>query len=291
MIRPHSSIPAVHELSADPSFPSPRIGVIGALHGNEVGGLHVLEQLKREAETFAGRMRKGTLVLIHGNPQATAEGRRYTAGGTDINRLFSYQYVDHLAREAWTYEHHRALELRPLMTRLDGMIDLHSATQPTVPFAICDGTPDGIALARHTGARVTYGWDGPGMLMDHVSIGALVKRGRPALSVECGQHEDPATTEHAWEVLTRFMGALGVTDHRIADEPGPTYRLFARVVKPTLGFSLTQNYRSFDSLPPGAELGRGDGVSIFVNELAFLLLPTPNAERGEDIVYLARQMS
>ncbi len=291
MIRPHPSIPAVHELSADETFPSPRIGVIGALHGNEVAGLHVLEKLKNDPDGFAQHMKKGTLVLVHGNPRATEQGRRYTPDGTDINRLFSYDYVNHLAREAWTYEHNRAFELRPLVTGLDGIIDLHSASQPTVPFAICDGTPDGIALARHTGARVTYGWDGPGMLMEQVSIGALVRRGRPALSVECGQHEDPETTDRAWEVLTRFLGALGITDHGIAEEPGPAYRLFARVVKPTLGFALTQNYRSFDSLEAGAELGRGDGMSIFVNERAFLLLPTPHAQRGEDIVYLAREMT
>jgi succinylglutamate desuccinylase len=28
-------------------------------------------------------------VLVHGNPLATAQGRRFSEGGTDINRLFS----------------------------------------------------------------------------------------------------------------------------------------------------------------------------------------------------------
>ncbi len=108
------------------------------------------------------------------------------------------------------------------------------------------------------------------------------------------------------------IGALGITDG-----PGPAYRLFARVVKPTMGFSLTQNYGSFYSLEPGAELGRGDGVSESVTPpplpacpaapalppvapLPPLPLPPepaapscdpPHAQRDEDIVYPAREMT
>jgi uncharacterized protein len=289
MFRPHPQIPHAWELSADPAFPAPRVGAIGALHGNEIGGLRAIERVRAEAESFAPRLLRGTLVLVHGNPRATEQKRRYTEGGTDLNRLFGYRFVSELAKEAWTYEHHRALELEPLVTDVDALIDLHSATRPTVPFAICDGTARGIALARRTGSRVTYGWDGPGMLMDQVSIGPLVASGRPALSVECGQHDDPATAEHAYLVLTRFLGALGYTDHATSEESGPGYRLFARVVKPTQGFALSGNYRSFDRLPAGSVLGHGEGVTISLDEEAFLLLPTPQATRGEDIVYLARR--
>jgi uncharacterized protein len=287
--RPHPQIESCWELSADPAFGGPRIGVIGALHGNERAGLLVLERLKREADEIAARMQRGTLVLVHGNPLATEQGQRFSEGGTDINRLFSYGFVDELAREAWTYEHRRALSLRPLITGLDGLIDLHSATRPTLPFAICDGTPAGIELARKTGCHVTHGWDGPGMLMEHVSIGSLVAQGKPALSVECGQHDDPGTAEAAYRILTRFLGALGLTDHPVADARGASYRLFGRVVKPTHEFTLAREFSSFDSLLPGELLGRGEGVSISVEREAFLLLPTPNAVRGEDLVYLARR--
>ena len=174
MIRPHPNVTHAWELSADGAFAGPYVGLIGALHGNEVAGLRAIERLKNDADGFARRMKKGTLVLIHGNPRATEQKARYTRGGADINRLFAYHFVEELARAAWTYEHHRAQELRPLITGLDAMLDLHSASQPTVPFAICDGTPDAVALAQKTGCKVTYGWDGPGMLMEHVSIGALV---------------------------------------------------------------------------------------------------------------------
>jgi succinylglutamate desuccinylase len=284
----HPEIDRVWELRSKRPSEGPRVGVIGALHGNETGGLRAIERVLADAEGFAARMQHGTLLLIHGNPLATAQGRRFSDGGTDINRLFSYGFVTDLARAAWTYEHHRALALRPLITELDALIDLHSASQPTLPFAICDGTPRGIELARRTGCHVTYGWDGPGMLMEHVSIGSLVARGRPALSVECGQHAHPETPDSAFRILTRFLGALGVTDHETAATPGPSYRLFARVVKPTHEFTLAREFSSFDSLQPGELLGQGEGVTITVEREAYLLLPTPNAVRGEDLVYLAR---
>jgi len=262
---------------------------MGALHGNETAGLRAVERVRAEADDFARRMRQGTIVLIHGNPLASEQHRRCSEGGTDINRLFKYDYVDSLAPEAWTFEHHRALELRPLITGLDALLDLHSASRPTTPFAICDGRAAGIDLARRTGCRVTHGWDGPGMLMEHVSIGSLVAQARPALSVECGQHDDSETVDNAWTVLTRFLGALGITDHAAGPELGPVFRLFGRVVKPTHVFHLSRQFQSFDRLAPGELLGSGEGVSISVEEEVYLLLPTPNAVRGEDIVYLARR--
>jgi uncharacterized protein len=287
-LRAHPEIPGVWELSADGRFGEPRVGVIGALHGNEIAGLRAIDRIKDDPEGFARRMRRGTLVLIHGNPLATRQKRRFSEGGADINRLFSYRFKSELAKEAWSYEHHRACELEPLVTGLDAMLDLHSASRPTAPFAICDGTPEGIALARKTGCIVTYGWDGPGMLMEHVSIGSAVAQGRPALSVECGQHEEPDALEVSSQILTRFTGALGLTDHEPARAAGPTYRLFGRVVKPTREFALARNFSSFDRLVPGDLLGHGEGVTISVEQEAYLLLPTPSAVRGEDLVYLAR---
>ncbi len=262
---------------------------MGALHGNETGGLKAIERAMQEAEAFSGSLRAGTLILIHGNPRATEQGTRFSDGGCDINRLFGYGFVTDLAKAAWCYEHHRAFELQPLLGQLDALVDLHSASRPTQPFAVCDGTPEGIALARKTGCHVTHGWDGPGMLMDHVSIGSLVARGKPALSIECGQHDEAATAENAYRVMKRFLGAVGVTSHEVVTSDAPTYELFARVVKPTGEFQLNGDFSSFDRLEAGSVLGSGEGVTITVDREAFLLLPTPTAVRGEDIVYLARR--
>jgi len=289
LFKPHPTIADAWILSASGELEPPVTVVLAALHGNERCGVAAIESVRRDPTSLIERQRTGSVVFVHGNPRATEQRRRYTQGGTDINRLFAYGYVESLAREAWTYEHHRALELRPLISGADAMLDIHSASQPTPPFAICDGTPGSIALGCATGFRVTHGWDGPGMLMDQVSIGSLVAQGKPALSVECGQHTAPSTMQAAHQVLESFLVAIGAVDGVAAVPSDLVYRLFARVVKPTHDFVLARDFASFERLGAGEILGSGPGLRVVVEREAYLLLPTPSAERGEDIVYLAER--
>ncbi len=286
---PHPHVPEAWVLSASGEPEPPVTVVLTALHGNERCGLHAIRRAMERPEQLAARQLQGSIVLVHGNPRATEEGRRYTEGGTDINRLFSYEYVERLTPEAWVYEHHRALALRPLITGADALLDIHSASQPTPPFAICDGSPQAVELAAQTGFKVTHGWDGPGMLMDQVSIGSLVAQGKPALSVECGQHEAASTREAAEQVLERFLVAIGAISGARSEPSAEVFRLFARVVKPTHDFELARAFESFARLGPGELLGSSPGLSVSVAREAFLVLPTPSAERGEDIVYLAER--
>ncbi|MCA9630087.1 MAG: succinylglutamate desuccinylase/aspartoacylase family protein [Myxococcales bacterium] len=291
MFRPHPNISDAWILSKTGELEPPITVVLAALHGNERCGVAAIESVRRDPAPFVERQRSGSVVFVHGNPRATEQRRRYTHAGTDINRLFSYAYVDTLAREAWTYEHERALELRPLITGADALLDIHSASQPTPPFVICDGSPEAVRIGSATGFKVTYGWDGPGMLMDQVSIGSLVSQGKPAVSVECGQHEAPSTMEYAHAVLDSFLVAIGALSGGLPHTEAEVYRLFARLVKPTHDFVLARDFASFERLDPGESLGSGPGLNIVIEREAYLLLPTPSAERGEDIVYLAERVS
>lgn len=290
MIEPHPTVPHVWLLSADPTFPRPHVGVLGSLHGNERCGLSVIERLRAEASSFAKQLRQGTLVLVHGNPRATEQNRRFTEGGVDINRLFAFGYEHDLAREAWTYEHHRALALRPVLSQLDAAIDLHSATHPTEPFVISGRSERARERAVRLGLRAVFGWEGPGMLMDHVAIGDLVNRALPTVAVECGQHEAETTAENAWRATLAFLATLDVFDFEVG-ERGHSYELFGRIVKPSVNFALSRDFDGFDKLEPGELLGSGDGISVRVDRETHLILPTATAQRGEDLVFLAAQIT
>lgn len=295
--RSHSSSPdgkrlalhsgASHEPRAPGYFRTPLIGIVGALHGNELCGLHVTDALKDPGHPLRKQLKHGSLVLIHGNPSATAEGRRHTRGGTDLNRLFDYEFMENLPRTSWKYEHHRAAQLKPLLESLDAVLDLHSATEPSAPFVIA--APGQISIAEKLGCPyVTWGWDGPGLLANRVLASPLIKRGKIGLSVECGQHRSSESSQMALEVTERFLHAMGVMEG-----PAPSARpctkleVVHRICRPTLNFRFHRSLRGFDRLSPGELIGEGDGVRLTAANDYHVLLPNGNVSVGEDMLYLA----
>ncbi len=230
-------------------------------------------------------------MLVHGNPTAIAAARRYSRGGADINRLLDYGFVDALPRKAWTPEHHRALDLRPVLEGLDCLLDLHSATADTVPFAILNDAPGTLDLGRRVGVgHLSRGWER--VLADRATIGVLARRGRPALSIECGQHDAPATGEAAWGFAMRFLSASGVIGHpRPAPEPVQVFELAEAIDKPAADFRFVRPLRGFERLEAGAVLGTHGGGELRVGYDCVVMLPNDAVPVGVHVAYLARTSS
>jgi len=288
-LRAFQATEGVFLVSSDPELPPPYIGVVGSVHGNEPCGLHVIEGLRDPTHALRSRLTTGTLVLIHGNPEATAQGTRHTRGGVDLNRLFEFRYLDDLPRELWSYEHHRALELRPVLEALDGVLDLHSSTEPTQPFVIT-GEPRVKLGMKLDCPYVTYGWTAPGLLSDRVLISPLLRLNRPAFSVECGQHGMSETHATAWRVAERYleiMGALTPSD-ALSGHPCMVIEVAHRIAKPTLQFTFARPWRGFDHVAADEPLGGGDGVTLIAQEDLRVMLPNQNVVMGEDVFYLGR---
>lgn len=265
----------------------PVIGIVGSIHGNEPCGLHVIEAMREPGNPIRKRITHGTLVLIHGNPAATQEGYRHTRGGTDLNRLFDFEFMERLPYTAWKPEHHRAAQLRPILESLDAVLDLHSSTEPSPPFVI---TPPGqLNIAEKLGCPfVTWGWDGPGLLANRVLASPLIKRGKIGQSVECGQHRSTESTQLAFDATERFLFAMGILEGP-APESRPCTRLEVvhRICRPTLNFRFHKPFRGFDAVERGALLGEGDGIRLTAAHDYHILLPNNNVGIGEDMLYLA----
>ena len=139
-----------------------------------------------------------------------------------------------------------------------------------------------IALAQRTASRVTYGWDGPGMLMDQVSIGTLVSKGRPALSVECGQHEDPDTPRQARDITLRFLQKSGPDQPRYRNRDGASLPTLWPSCQTHAGISTRTVLRQFRPAPARsrsrARRGRNHFRSI-VKRTCSCLRPTQSAAR------------
>ncbi|HEX4353528.1 MAG TPA: succinylglutamate desuccinylase/aspartoacylase family protein, partial [Polyangiales bacterium] len=216
-------------ISTSPDFPRPHMGVVGAVHGNEPCGLRAIERLRAELTAGELSLKQGTLFLIHGNPRATEEQKRHTEGGFDLNRFFDFRFVDELPSEHWLYEHHRAFALKPLLESLDSVLDLHSTTAPSPAFAIASPVPESQALAASLGVEfVTLGWDRPGLLGDKVVIAPSTRRGLPAVSVECGQHDDPRSIQVAYRCARRALAYWGLSDAPQTEPPAQVTHLTLR---------------------------------------------------------------
>jgi aspartoacylase len=104
-----------------------RIAIVGGVHGNERGGILLVEEMRRRPQDWIFPGLK--LETFLGNPAAIAANRRYLE--TDLNRCFGPGLLVDLPVDA-PLEERRARELRELLTPagapFDLVVDLHNTT-------------------------------------------------------------------------------------------------------------------------------------------------------------------
>ncbi len=280
-------MPGVSRISRSADWPRPHVGICGSMHGDEPCGGDAVERIAREVREGKLDLGEGTLVVVRANPDAYAQQRRFTRGGQDLNRLWDFAFVETLREEAWGYEHHRALALKPLLAELDVFLDLHSATTATPPFAVTNGIERAESLADRIGAAfVVEAWHG---LADKVIIGFLKLEGVPALSVECGAHDDPELSEKAYHIALGFLRATRAIDDatETPSAGAPRVHVMETITKPSVEFRFGQDWTGFQQLEPGALVGRDRLTEIRTTRPCYAVLPNQNVDVGDDVIYLA----
>jgi len=305
------------------SYASPQSGtrlvVLGAVHGDEVCGTRAIERVVAELDA-------GTLTLVKGqvtfvpvtNPLAYAGKRR--AGDRNLNRRLQP------TRAPREYEDHVANWLCPLLADHEIMLDLHSFRAPGVPFVFI-GPRDNAgplepfaratceeALALRLGVgRVVDGWlptyaagiarrrelaaAFPDAVLDldpAYGIGTteyMRSVGGAAVTLECGQHEDPLALDVGHTAIVNTLAHLGLID---AADPPPAQGIEAlslcEVVDRTSdGDVFVKAWRSFDSVGAGERIGtRGDGTAVVAPFDGVVVFPNADAQVGQEWFYLAR---
>jgi succinylglutamate desuccinylase len=257
------------------------------MHGNEPCGADAIRRIASAFESGELKPAKGTVFLIHANPEATSQGRRHTTEGQDLNRLWDFDFIDTLRPEAWGYEHHRALELKGVLGELDVFLDLHSAGTRTPPFGVSNGEAPIDEIAKRVGiSYLVQSWYG---LADKVIIGYLKLAGIPAFSVECGAHGEPGISERAYQIAMNFLRATGAIDdgNTISGNDVRTVHVVETITKPSEDFVFGAPWTGFQGLEPGALVGRDRVTEIRVSRPCYAVLPNADVEVGEDVIYLA----
>jgi len=299
--------------------PGTRLIVLGAVHGDEVCGTRAIERVVAEIDSGALALRAGCVTFVPvTNPLAYAEKRR--SGDRNLNRRLQpsaapRQHEDHVAN--W---------LCPLLAAHEVLLDLHSFRTPGVPFVFL-GPEDNAgplepfaqaareeALAARLGVgRAVVGWLAtyasgiarrralaatlPGAALDldpAYGIGTteyMRSVGGCAVTLECGQHEDPNAIEVAYRAILRTLAHLRLID---APDPAPLGAIEALrrsevVDKLDAGDSFAQPWRSFDAVSTGTTLGhRHDGTPVRAPFDGVIVFPNPAAQAGQEWFYLAR---
>ncbi|AAQ61599.1 conserved hypothetical protein [Chromobacterium violaceum ATCC 12472] len=297
----------------------PALIVTGAVHGNEVCGAVAIRRVMAELEQGMLSLRAGRLTLVPvANPLAYRLGQR--GGDRNLNRNLAPN------PSPQDYEDHAANWLCPLLAEHDVLLDLHSFQSPGQPFVFLGPTDnDGElepfahaareeALARRLGvADAVDGW------LSTYALGVVRRRLSPvgdhrlrelngdarygvgtteymrsqggwALTLECGQHADPAAPEVAYRAILNALAHLGLVD---APDPAPRtlslLSLYEVVDKQDDADSFVRGWTSFEIVRKGDLIGRrADGSPVCARDDARIVFPNPRAQAGQEWFYLAR---
>ena len=300
--------------------PGPRLIVLGAVHGNETCGTRAIGRTVAALDAGELVLQRGSLTLVPiTNPKAY--DRQQRNGDRNLNRNLNPNDAPQ------DFEDRIANTLCPLLAAHDVLLDLHSfqsAGEPFVMLGPVDNT-GGLepfahaaqeqALALRLGPRrIVEGWldtyatgvqrrlartapsDRAQLLSTDPRYGVgtteyMRSTGGYALTLECGQHQDPQAPETGWQAIRRTLAHLQMID---APAPAATtgiefLRLTEVVDKLHAGDSFCRAWSSYDAVVAGQEIGtRHDGTPVVAAEAGFIVFPNASAVAGNEWFYFAQ---
>lgn len=299
--------------------PGPRLIVTGAVHGNETCGTQAIGRVIDAIESGQVRIERGTVTFVPiTNPLAYSKRER--SGERNLNRNLGPK-----ANPA-DFEDHVANWLCPLLARHEVLLDLHSTRGRTEPFAMLgprdnSGALEPFALSERERAlalrlgvrRFVEGWlgtyakgverrvrDGRASALNsdpRYGIGTteyMRSVGGYAITLECGQHEDPSSPEVAHRAILNTLAFLGLADGD-APPPASSYealRLREVVDRAHANDQFSRDWTSFDRLSKGELIAtRHDGTAIAAESDGWILFPDVKALPGNEWFYLAEPIA
>ncbi|MBB3180745.1 succinylglutamate desuccinylase/aspartoacylase family protein [Variovorax sp. Sphag1AA] len=297
--------------------PGPRFVVLGGVHGDETCGTAGIERAVAEFDAGSLRLLRGQLTMVPvANPLARRRGFR--EGERNLNRLFEPTAPGQAPAD---YEARITDLLCPLLDRHEVLLDLHSFQSAGEAFAMIGprdntGTLEPFARAFEEGQlalhlrtpRVVEGWldiyaagvaqRAGGKPVDPMEVAFgkgtneyMRSRGGYGVTLECGQHEDPAAPGVAYEAILSALRLLGM----IAPEPGAMpppkpslLRLVSVVDRLHEEDQFVREWATFDPVSRGDPIAvREDGSVLHAERDGFIVFPNAEALPGTEWFYFA----
>jgi predicted deacylase len=277
--------------------PGPHVALLALMHGNELAGAIVLNQLLHALL----RPARGKLSFCFLNLAAFErfDPLRPTASrflDEDMNRVWDEAIITGPRR---SLELDRARQLRPFVDTVDVLLDLHSMLWPSEPLILSGVPAKGRTLATSIGTPslvvADHGHANGRRLIDYSRFSDPATP-YPACLVEAGQHWEQATVD------TMMASVAGLLRHHAlvdADAPLPptpaagparVATVTTAVTAMTSNFAFVQTFRGGDIIPRRDTLIAMDGETEIrtPHDDCLLVMPSLRPSRGHTAVRLGR---
>ncbi len=270
--------------------PGPHVAIMALTHGNELAGALVLDAMLRHGV----QINRGQLTLGFANLDAFA--RFDPAHPTtsrfvdeDLNRVWDPALLD---GPRHSVELDRARDIRPLIERVDLLLDLHSMLWPSDPLILSGPSDKGRDLAAGIAVPplVVADWghaSGP-RLIDYPSFtgpGAAA-----AVLVEAGQHWETDTIATTQACVDGVLRYAGLRPGLAPQHPVRMAEVTTAVTATTSAFAFMRPFRGGEVVPYRNTLIAVDGTAEIrtPHDDCMLVMPSLRASRGHTAVRLAR---
>lgn len=245
----------------------PVTAVIGLVHGNEECGGKALDSLKSSSP-------KSTLKLVYANLEAASKGLECV--DSNLNRVFP-------GKKDGNLEERTAYDLREHLRDCDYVLDIHSTSYPTEPFAISTKDSNEFSeLASLTGLKkyviLTSELAHGKALIDYVN-----SCGGKGISFEAGEHSQEKTNQTARSTAENFLKNLRVLEGEGKESVPEKYHAFKVIAIKSMDLKLKpiENFRHY---PKGTVYGEDKGRKLVLEQDCCLIVLT---SRPGELVMLA----
>ncbi|MEN0049036.1 MAG: succinylglutamate desuccinylase/aspartoacylase family protein [Bacteroidota bacterium] len=289
---------------------------IGAMHGNELAGIHaiqeVLKMLEAEAENNSDFVFSGQFIGLCGNLRAVKSGKRFIQ--KDLNRQWTNHNVRRILRETPEQLDEEDLELKELLLTIQReveqykpekvfLLDLHTTSAEGGIFSIVTDDLWSLQIAVQLHAPVITGMmEGLKGTTLHYFTDAVLDVPTTAIAFESGQHFDPLSTNRAISAIINCMRSIGCVHSMIVEPrhdeilinyarrlPKVTEFVYVHKITAKDGFSMKEGFQNFQAVQKGELLARDKKGEIRAPFDALILMPLYQAQ-GENGFFLVKEV-
>lgn len=293
----------------------PKLIVLGAVHGNEGCGPAAIDRIIADCRTGEMSVLRGEVTFVPvANPKARRQNRR--EGDRNLNRDMRER------PQPGDNEDRIGNRLCALLRQHDVLLDVHSFKGEGEPFVFFgpDNNTRDLEAFRHAEAEASFAAClGTGMLIHgwlDIYVRLIAARERlslPPLAVtegfgtteymrftggygvtlECGQHDDPASIDVGYTAIRNAMGHLGLVDAPTPALPRPrVIHMSDLVICEEDGDRVEGSWKTGDAIAAGLPIARrANGDVLIAPRDGFAIFPNKTPKPGEAIIYLGEASS